>query len=71
MKIINIIEELCSGCRLCQLLCSFINTREFNPSKSRIKIVKNDNQAIMSEKGHQCLPGSSAADSVAVNFTWR
>ncbi len=46
MKTINVIPELCSGCRGCELLCSFILSREFHPGKSRIRLVKDDHQAI-------------------------
>ncbi len=46
MKSINVISELCSGCRGCELLCSFIVSREFCPGKGRIRLVKDDHQAI-------------------------
>jgi len=35
-KIIMIQPEKCSGCISCQLACSFVNTKSFNPNKSRI-----------------------------------
>ena len=31
-------EELCNGCRLCELQCSFVNTKEYNPLQSLIRI---------------------------------
>ena len=34
--------EKCSGCRRCQLICSFQFTEEFNLNDARIKIVEND-----------------------------
>ena len=39
-KSIHAIEELCNGCRSCELACSFAHYREFNPKKSLIKIAK-------------------------------
>lgn len=30
--------NLCSGCRLCELICSFWHEGEFNPAKARIRI---------------------------------
>ena len=35
---IEVNAENCSGCKMCQLICSFIYTRKFNPLKSRIVI---------------------------------
>ena len=35
--------EKCTGCRTCELVCSFKRTGAFNPKKSAIRIVK-DNQ---------------------------
>ena len=29
----------CTGCRVCQLICSFVYYQEFNPSKSNIIIL--------------------------------
>jgi len=32
-------DRICSGCEICQLMCSLQNTGAFNPKKSRIKVV--------------------------------
>ncbi len=45
-KRIYVFEELCNGCRLCELMCSFINEKEFNPRKSRIRIAKIEGEGI-------------------------
>ncbi|MBD3227759.1 MAG: hypothetical protein GF329_06185 [Candidatus Lokiarchaeota archaeon] len=37
-KIIVKVEENCTGCRICQLRCSYINYKEFNFTKAFIKI---------------------------------
>ena len=38
MKIIRVRGERCTGCRVCELVCSLEKTGIFNPRKSRIKI---------------------------------
>jgi len=35
---IRINIEKCVGCRICQLTCSFLYDKSFNPNKARIKI---------------------------------
>lgn len=37
-KIILINEEKCTGCLICQMRCSFIYHKEFNPTKAYIQI---------------------------------
>ena len=32
----------CTGCRRCQLICSFLHTGNFNPEKAYLTIVEND-----------------------------
>lgn len=46
VKRVYVIEELCSGCRLCEMSCSFAHAREYNPSKSNIRIFKIEEQGI-------------------------
>lgn len=43
---IGIREELCSGCRVCEVICSLRNFKENNPKKAAIRI-----------KGHFPVPG--------------
>jgi len=38
IKDVNIIPEKCTNCLTCMLICSYIHTKSFNPSKSKIKI---------------------------------
>jgi carbon-monoxide dehydrogenase iron sulfur subunit len=42
MKRILIDAAKCSGCRLCELTCSFAHEGQFRPSVARIKVVKED-----------------------------
>lgn len=44
-KIIAIDYDKCTGCRICELACSLLNVGESNPSKSRIRIVKIEEEA--------------------------
>jgi Pyruvate/2-oxoacid:ferredoxin oxidoreductase delta subunit len=42
---INISEENCTGCRICQMICSWANEGGFYPSRSLITIENSDNEA--------------------------
>ena len=39
-KILSVDAEKCTGCRTCELVCSFHHENEFVPAKSRIHIIK-------------------------------
>ena len=39
-KRIFVFEEICSGCRNCQMWCAFARNKEFNRAHSRIEIVR-------------------------------
>lgn len=38
--------ELCTGCRACELACSFKKDQVFSPTKSRVRVVKIDEEGI-------------------------
>ncbi|HNX92278.1 MAG TPA: 4Fe-4S dicluster domain-containing protein [Syntrophomonas sp.] len=38
-KVLFVEPEKCTGCRSCELICSFIHAGEFNPLRSRISII--------------------------------
>lgn len=38
--------EFCTGCRTCELACSFIKEGVFSPTKSRIRVVRIDEDGI-------------------------
>ncbi len=46
MKLIFVQPELCTGCRICEVACSFIKTKKFNPAESKIKIIKVEEKGI-------------------------
>lgn len=54
-KGLMVIEELCNGCRLCEMACSFMHAKEYNPSRSLIKIIKVEDQGI-GIPVHRCIP---------------
>jgi anaerobic carbon-monoxide dehydrogenase iron sulfur subunit len=39
-KVLVVDQQKCTGCRLCELVCSVHHTGASNPSRSRIKVVK-------------------------------
>lgn len=39
-KTLVVDAEKCTGCRTCEVVCSFYHERECNPSKSRIHVIK-------------------------------
>ena len=41
-KILLIEPQKCAGCRTCEAICSFHHEKEFNPAKSRIHVLKQD-----------------------------
>ena len=40
-KVLIFDSDKCTGCRVCELVCSMTHWGEFNPKKSYIKILKN------------------------------
>ncbi|MCD6244564.1 MAG: 4Fe-4S dicluster domain-containing protein [Candidatus Korarchaeota archaeon] len=40
--IILVNQSVCIGCRLCELACSFTLFKEFNPSKSAIRVHRDE-----------------------------
>jgi len=45
-KILMISPEKCTGCRTCELACSFVKTEVFNPKVSRITVFAFDEAAV-------------------------
>jgi len=45
-KALMILPETCTGCRLCELACSARHDRIFNPSGSRVKVIKQDDASL-------------------------
>jgi len=45
-KFLVIDPEKCTGCRICELVCSFHHTKEFNPKRARIAVLRNEETGI-------------------------
>lgn len=54
-KMLNVEPERCTGCRLCELVCSVKHTGASNPSRARIRVIKWESEGFyMPMKCHQC-----------------
>ncbi|MCL2172603.1 MAG: 4Fe-4S dicluster domain-containing protein [Candidatus Bathyarchaeota archaeon] len=53
-KIIVSDPEKCSGCRLCEYVCSMVNEKIFNPHKSRIRVISLGPLANMAVSCRKC-----------------
>jgi carbon-monoxide dehydrogenase iron sulfur subunit len=40
-KYLIVDADNCSGCRICELICSMVKSGEYNPQKSHIKLIRN------------------------------
>mgnify|MGYP000291763088 CR=1 FL=1 len=40
-KVLIFHADRCTGCKMCELVCSITNHSEFNPKKSHIRIMRN------------------------------
>jgi carbon-monoxide dehydrogenase iron sulfur subunit len=45
-KVLMINYEKCTGCRLCELICSVVHESVSNPSRSRIKVMKWESEGL-------------------------
>ena len=45
-KLLMISYEKCTGCRLCELVCSVFHEQVSNPSRSRIKVIKWESEGL-------------------------
>jgi len=40
-KVLIVDGEKCTGCRVCELICSVVSSGEYNPQKSYIRVLRN------------------------------
>jgi len=40
-KVLIVDGEKCTGCRVCELVCSMVKSGEYNPQKSCIRVLRN------------------------------
>jgi len=45
-KVIEVLVQQCTGCRSCELVCSFRHFGEFNPLMSRIRVASNQDRCL-------------------------
>jgi len=55
MERIFLDQSKCTGCRLCEAICSLVHEGEINPTKSRIKIVRTVENSILYTFPVYCL----------------
>jgi len=76
---IKVRKELCSGCHICEMVCSLFHTGKINPEKSAIRIQKDDLEKSLHEprvclqcKRMKCMAGGEATMTVAERkaFIW-
>ena len=47
MRMILLVDvDKCTGCRLCELICSIQHYRVFNPRRSRITVIRDDEKGV-------------------------
>jgi carbon-monoxide dehydrogenase iron sulfur subunit len=60
LKRIQIDAEKCSGCRFCEMICSFQHSGKFSPSLSRVTVIKEDKDGfdypVLCHHCDQCPP---------------
>jgi len=49
---IKIYENNCTGCRICQMICSWVNEGGFHPSRSLITIESKDEKGVQFSVRH-------------------
>jgi Fe-S-cluster-containing hydrogenase component 2 len=55
MMRVRVIAENCAGCRQCEMVCSFQNTKKFSPSLARVTVHKDDRDGLdYPVMCHQC-----------------
>lgn len=75
---IKVQKALCSGCRICEMVCSLFHTGTINPERSAIRIHKDDlGQGLMAPRvcrrcrRMKCLDGEDVKEAEeAKKFTW-
>ena len=76
---ISVNHEKCTGCRLCEMVCSLYHLDVINPEKSAIRILKDDLNTSMNKvlvcrqcKNMKCLDGESVdEESEKKQFLWK
>ena len=61
-------HELCTGCRLCELICSQLNNGEYNPDRATIRILSHPDLGsnLVSIRKKPCVCGNGAEGCSAI-----
>ena len=59
-KSVAALSERCTGCKLCLLICSYINLRVFNPSRSHLLIKADEKKGLFDIAFHPECNGCGA-----------
>jgi len=66
---LSIDHKKCTGCRVCEQICTFSHEREFNPRRARIKILMREKEGINAPLlCHQCQKCLSACNRDALSW---
>ena len=64
-KVLAINPEKCTGCRLCELVCSVFHDGVSNASRSRIKVMKWETGRALYSHVLSAMPGCSLHDHLS------
>lgn len=68
-EVLIVNTELCTGCRICELVCSFNRTGVFKPSESGIRVYRNNTEgSIEAEIESHCNLCESKRVPVCIQF---
>ena len=70
-KVLNINYEKCTGCRLCELVCSVKHKGVSNPSRARIKVIKWESEGLYVPVSCQQCEDAPCMNACPVNAHYR
>ncbi len=70
-KILVFNTNLCTGCRLCESICSLVHTQTCNPERSRIRVLRKESQGINIQRFCQQCENAPCAASCPVSAIQR
>ena len=66
---ISIDHKKCTGCRMCEQICTFFHEREFNPRRARIKVLMREKEGVNAPLlCNQCKTCLSACNRDALSW---
>ena len=75
MKRLIVYAEECTGCRHCELVCSYVHEGVFSPELSRITVLKDDTNCldypITCRNCNECPPSQTCPTTALIKTSWR